>query len=583
MKHRRFRRAPRRARRLSSVLVAVTAVLGAVALTAIPASAAPTSNVQAVPVASNTVDLGGFKILVPVPLPVPLPIVLTGLTFTAEATWTGDITTSVAWDSDHVRQGDTLDVGRSAPLTSGKLKVTWSASGKADGIPFGPTAISKDDVACAPGLSGGGFSCEGESNGLLLPAAIPSPIPFTLIEAVLAIGVKFDVTPEGAVVTRGFTVGGAHVPGSSANPGPLDLVTGQSTESFEMPCNAQAGDAVDYDLSDYHWTPDTTSTQQARIKIINSVPFGTDEAFEYTHFDIGPAEVTTPAFDLAGSGFLTSMGNLLANNVPPTISPFGAFSGSEGSAVHFSSSTTSQCPIDSYVWEFSDGTKSFGPSPQRVFADGNHIYDGQLTVTDQSGLSAVRSFTVNISNVPPSVSAGPDKTSLWGVPVSFHANGSDPGSVDNASLLYSWDFDDPASPVGGVGQDVSHTFANPGGYDVVGTVADKDGATDDDTVHVTVTARGTTSGYSGPVESTPSKIVTLSGTLTDELGQPVAGRTVTFTLGTQSGSGVTNASGVASTSFKLTQKKGSYTVSMSFAGDVKYTASSSSTAFTIGK
>ena len=103
---------------------------------------------------------------------------------------------------------------------------------------------------------------------------------------------------------------------------------------------------------------------------------------------------------------------------------------------------------------------------------------------------------------------GPDKTSLWGVPVSFHANGADPGSIDLASLLYGWDFDDPASPVGGVGQDVSHTFADPGAYDVTGTVTDKDGASTNDTLLVSITKRATDAAYSGPVQSTPSKVVT---------------------------------------------------------------------------
>jgi hypothetical protein len=89
--------------------------------------------------------------------------------------------------------------------------------------------------------------------------------------------------------------------------------------------------------------------------------------------------------------------------------------------------------------------------------------------------------------------------------------------------------------------------------------------------------------FNGPVLSQPGKIVTLTGSLTDQLGQPVAGRTVTFTLGTQTAMAVTNGSGVASTSLKLTQKSGSYHVSMSFAGDAFYRSSSSSTGFTIGK
>ena len=52
-----------------------------------------------------------------------------------------------------------------------------------------------------------------------------------------------------------------------------------------------------------------------------------------------------------------------------------AFSGSEGSGISFGANVTSKCPIDSTVWRFSDGTKSFGPSPQRAFAD-NGVYDG---------------------------------------------------------------------------------------------------------------------------------------------------------------------------------------------------------------
>jgi len=68
----------------------------------------------------------------------------------------------------------------------------------------------------------------------------------------------------------------------------------------------------------------------------------------------------------------------------------------------------------------------------------------------------------------------------------------------------------------------------------------------------------------------------------DDLGQPVAGRTVVFTLGTQTISATTNGSGVASATIKLNQKHGSYTVAASFGGDVKYGGSNGSQTFTIG-
>ena len=73
----------------------------------------------------------------------------------------------------------------------------------------------------------------------------------------------------------------------------------------------------------------------------------------------------------------------------------------------------------------SDGTKSFGPSPQRAFAD-NGVYDGQLTATDITGLSGTESFTVSVSNVKPSVNAGPDTTADWGRLVQFNGQATDP-------------------------------------------------------------------------------------------------------------------------------------------------------------
>ena len=57
---------------------------------------------------------------------------------------------------------------------------------------------------------------------------------------------------------------------------------------------------------------------------------------------------------------------------------------------------------------------------------------------------------------------------------------------------------------------------------------------------------------------------------------------MTFTLGTQTISATTNASGVASASIKLNQKHGTYTVSAAFAGDSKYVGNSGSQTFSIG-
>src|SRR5438034_9489850 len=106
----------RRARILPALCVAA---LIASVVVAGSAMAAPVAKSQVVSVASSEVGLGGFQLQAPVVLPDPFPIVLTNLTVTAKAKWSGDITTNVAWDSDKVRQGADLAVSRSASLTSG--------------------------------------------------------------------------------------------------------------------------------------------------------------------------------------------------------------------------------------------------------------------------------------------------------------------------------------------------------------------------------------------------------------------------------------------------------------------------------
>jgi hypothetical protein len=565
-------------RRSTQVLLAAFLTGLAAILLAGPAAAAPTANTQVVPVASNEIDLGGFQLQAPIVIPDPLPIVLTDLTVKAKAKWSGDLTTSVGWDSDKVRQGADLAVSRTAPVSTGEIDVAWTVTGEIDGIDFGPVTISKDDVTCDPKYSGGGFECEATSGGIGLPGSIPSPVPGFIV-AKLAINVKFDVTPEGAVVSRGFSIGGSQV----AGPDDLSLTNAVQTETFAVPCTGKAGDAVDYKLAPFHWTPATTASQQFTIRIVNAFdPFGVAEQFEYTSFGVGSAQVSNPSFDLTGSGFITSMGSLLANNVNPTIAPLGPFSGSEGAAIAFSAAVSSQCPIDSYVWEFSNGTKSFGPSPQRAFGD-NGVYDGQLTVTDVTGLSTTKSFTVSVANVKPSVDAGPDTTSDWGRPVQFNGQATDPGSNDQGTLHYTWSFGD-GSPSASGGPSVVHAYATPGDYAATLQVCDKDGDCDTDTRTIHVTKRDTTLGYTGVLSSSPSKIVALTANLVDEYGQPVVGKKVTFVLGAQTATGTTDASGLVSVNLKLTQKSGSYAFSATFAaGDAKYSESSDSGTFVIGK
>jgi PKD repeat protein len=579
------RRSPRRILKTSSSRIAASAVAASLTLLllAAAASAAPTTDVAVNPIASGSQSLGGYDINGVEPV--------TGTVFnlhaTAHATWSGSLTTAVGWDTNKVRQGAQLDVSRVAPLTAGHVDVSWVITGSFSpfglgDIGIGPVPLSKDNVACAPKLSGSGYTCTATSDAFSLvdtPGIPASPYVDMVLEA------QFDITPAGAIVGRDFKVNdiaGAPFAGS------LSLTDSSQSETFSMPCNAPVGSPVQYSLSPFDWTPATNATQQPHFQIGVRDPgyaLGFTKLPPFFDAPFGSAIQTTPAFDLNGSGHTTDMGTLLANNVAPTIDPIADFAGDEGSPISFSASTHSQCPISSYVWEFSNGTKSFGPSPKRTFAD-NGSYDGQLTVTDETGLSATRSFTVNVANVPPSVNAGPDTTADWGRIVAFNGQATDPGANDQATLQYSWDFGD-GSPSASGGPSVLHSYSAPGTYTATLTVCDKDEnpatcPTDSRDVHVT--KRDTTTAYLGDTTGVFDTAASLSASLVDEYGQNVNARTVKFTVGSDpSLNGLTNSSGVATKAYTPGLAAGAYTASSEFSGDSLYNASSSSNGFTVAK
>ena len=95
----------------------------------------------------------------------------------------------------------------------------------------------------------------------------------------------------------------------------------------------------------------------------------------------------------------------------------------------------------------------------------------------------------------------------------------------------------------------------------------------------------TTLTYTGPAASTYGQCsaVNLSAVLMDAVhGLPVSGATITFTLGTQTFTAVTNATGTASVVAALAQNAGNTTVSASYAGSTTLApASSGATPFTI--
>jgi hypothetical protein len=582
-------------------------------------------------------------------------------------------TTTVSYDDSFLRQGSTMDVTDSIVMLPGNVHSVWKFEfdvqafvEDADGNPITtgvdldpiPDIVVPQDFACLMPVEGSA-SCAPDSV-LSFPIAAVDVFPGVSIGLTFNVNATMDITSEGVVTLREADVV-AGQPGVESSE--LTFLGGSPsivTDPVTLACDEPAGNTVTYALRAPSYAMHAEMGVGLSLDITFNHWFGSE-----TLASLWSETLETAPLDpvvLHGDDMSLEMGTLGADNLAPEAdSGSPLYVGAEGSAVTFNGiGSNDNCGMPALVWQFSDGGIAFGPEPQHTFAD-DGIYTGLLTATDVAGNVGTALFTVVVTNEAPVAGAGPDHGVAWGRPVPFGASAADPGSADQASLSYSWDFGD-GSPSAAGGPNTIHSYAQPGEYVATVTVCDKDGACDDDSrtisvrrraasvsvvgptvgvydtpgqlsasvvdefgapvtnrvvtfaldgspigtattssngvatlVHApdvaaglhsvsatiaqdgrysgpasgagdfTVAKKATSLAYTGALTGSPNKVVTLSAILLDATGTPLAGRTVNFTLGTQSASATTDANGAAATTLKLAQKNGTYTVSASFA------------------
>ena len=233
------------------------------------------------------------------------------------------------------------------------------------------------------------------------------------------------------------------------------------------------------------------------------------------------------------------------------------------------------CSIESYAWNFGDGTTGTGITIEHTYTAAG-TYNVILTVTDSNGNTGYASVTITVSEVgvPTAViDVTPSTTGVTPFTVIFGASQS---SSSYSIVSYGWNFGDTTT---GTGITIEHTYTAAGTYNVILTVTDSNANSGYDSVTISVYEAGVPSTITlqaNPITVTAGGGTSLiTATVEDAGGDPVTdGTTVTFTTtsGNLTSYSETTVSGIATTTLTLTNPSPSTVTISSTVGAISGTA-----------
>lgn len=218
------------------------------------------------------------------------------------------------------------------------------------------------------------------------------------------------------------------------------------------------------------------------------------------------ASVTATIGNLTGCGSTTisvsgvgGTGTTVSGNIAVTAN--GPYSGNAGQAVTFHGfayPTNATLTINSYTWNFGDGSSGSGQDTTHTYAS-NGSFTVTLTVTDTGNESATTSTTANIggtgttggttitgsgtvsaNGITATITAPTSGSAGSALTFSATATTSNPGATISS---YNWTFSDGGTASG---QSVTHTFSGNGNFTANLTVFDSTGHVANATATVSV-------------------------------------------------------------------------------------------------
>ncbi|MEN3010206.1 MAG: PKD domain-containing protein, partial [Candidatus Bipolaricaulaceae bacterium] len=144
-----------------------------------------------------------------------------------------------------------------------------------------------------------------------------------------------------------------------------------------------------------------------------------------------------------------------------------------------------------FRWAFGDGRalETRGPEAVRHLYEKGGEFTVTLTVVDAGGAEATKSYKITVSNQPPTgvdFTVAPEAPK-WGEPVTFiPVRGVSDPDGDIGKAVFAWDFGDGNKTQTTGPQEVRHTYAKGGEYEVTLTVTDQGGASEKKAKKITV-------------------------------------------------------------------------------------------------
>ena len=300
---------------------------------------------------------------------------------------------------------------------------------------------------------------------------------------------------------------------------------------------------------------------------------GTGATPTATYTEAGTFNVTLTVTDDAGAtnSASTTVEIVTAANESPVANPGGPYNGTVDVAVQFdgSASTDSDGTIESYSWDFGNGTTGTGATPTATYTEAG-TFNVTLTVTDDAGATNSVSTTVVIvaaANESPVANPGGPYNGIVGAAVQF--NGAVSSDPDGTIVAYNWDFGNGTT---GTGATPATTYTEAGTFNVILTVTDNVGATNSVSttavITVVVVNQPPVANPGGPYDGSVDVAVQFDGSASSDPDGTIASYSWDFGNGT-TGTGATPAATYTET--------GTFDVTLTVTDNIGATSSVSTT------